>query len=48
MKALKTYTNNEQLLTLAYSIYRDRGDTVEAKNVLNTLAKVFPNSKQYQ
>ena len=48
MKALKTYTNNEQLLTLAYSIYRDRGDTIEAKNVLNTLAKVFPNSKQYQ
>jgi len=48
MKALKTYPNNEQLLTLAYSIYNDRGDVVETKNILNILRKVFPNSKQYQ
>jgi TolA-binding protein len=48
LKALKTYPNNEQLLRLAYSIYSDRGNTIEAKNVLNTLVKIFPNSKQYQ
>ena len=48
MEALKNYPNNEQLLTLAYSIYSDRGDFVEAKKILNTLVKVFPNNKRYQ
>ncbi|UMB54028.1 tetratricopeptide repeat protein [Lutibacter sp. A64] len=47
-KALKEYPNNEQLLTLAYSIYKNKGDSTKAENVLNTLIKVFPHSNQYQ
>ena len=48
MDALITYPNNEQLLTLAYSIYSDRGEITKAENTLKTLIKVYPNNKQYQ
>ena len=48
LNALKKYPNNEQLLTLAYSIYTDRGEKKEANNILLTLKRIFPSNKQYQ
>ena len=48
MNALKLHPNNEQLLTLAYSIHSNKGETSQAKAILNTLIKAYPNNKQYK
>ena len=46
--ASKKFKNNEQLLSLTYSIYYDNGETLKAQKILNTLIKLFPNNMQYQ
>ena len=48
MKALKTYPNNEELLTLAYSIHLNNNEISEAKKIATILVKTYPNNKQYQ
>jgi len=45
---LKNNTNNESLLQLSYSIYRDQNQLENANKILEELKKLYPNSKQYQ
>tara|TARA_R110001583_G_scaffold93777_1_gene237015 strand:+ start:40157 stop:42349 length:2193 start_codon:yes stop_codon:yes gene_type:complete len=45
---LKNNTNNESLLQLSYSIYRDKNQLENATKILEALKKLYPNNKQYQ
>ena len=46
--ALKRFENNEQLLTLAYSIHQSQGKSKKAEEILTILINMYPDNLQYQ